>query len=38
MILKGDLFICHVTGAQKYNLRCFSVGKQIKIDGRIFYL
>ena len=24
--LRGDLFLCHVTGAQKHNLLCFAVG------------
>ena len=37
-ILRGDLFVCHVTGAQKYNLLCFSVGRLIKKDGCMIYL
>ena len=28
--LREDLFVCHVTGAQKCNLLCFSVGKIIR--------
>ena len=36
--LRGDLFVCHVTGAQKYNLLCFSVGRLIKKDGCMIYL
>ena len=28
--LRGNLFVCHVTGAQKNNLVCFSLGRPIK--------
>ena len=38
ILLRGDLFVCHVTGAQKYNLLCFSVGRLIKKDGCMIYL
>ena len=37
-IIRGDLSECHVTGAQKYNHKCFSVGRLSKKDGRMFYL
>ena len=36
--LRGDLSECHVTGAKKYNHLCFSVGRRIKKDVRMFYL
>ena len=29
-ILRGDPFVCHVTGAQNFNILCFSVGRLIK--------
>ena len=29
-ILRGDLVLCHVTGAQKYHLLCFAVGRLVK--------
>ena len=35
--LRGDLFLFHVTGAQKH-LLCLSVGRLIRKDGRVFYL
>ena len=31
--LRGDLFVCHVTGARKHNLLCFAVGRPIKKYG-----
>ena len=37
MILRRDLFVCHVTGAQKHNILCFSVVRPIKKDPRMFY-
>ena len=36
--LRGDIFVCHVTGAQEKNLVCFAVGRPIKKYGRVCYL
>ena len=36
--LRGNLFVCHVTGAQENNLVCFSLDRPLKKDGRMFYL
>ena len=29
-VIRGDLFVCHVTGTQKHNLLCFAVGRLIR--------
>ena len=36
--LAGDLVVCHVNGARKYNLLCFSVNRLTKKYSRMFYI